>query len=60
MTRNRTGLDIFSTLGPELIFVVVLTLALFLAVSRYFWLAGDERRRIDVKVRRRALRRLAA
>jgi hypothetical protein len=56
MTRNRTGLDIFSTLGPELIF----TLALFLAVSRYFWLAGDERRRIDVKVRRRALRRLAA
>jgi hypothetical protein len=60
MTRNRTGLAIFSTLSPELIFVVILTLALFLAVSRYFWLAGDERRRIDVKVRRRALRRLAA
>ena len=60
MTRNRTALDIFSTLGPELIFVVVLALAIFLAVSRYFWLAGDERRRIDVKVRRRALRRLAA
>ena len=60
MTRNRTGLDIFSTLGPELIFVVILALATFLAVSRYFWLAGDEWRRIDVKVRRRALRRLAA
>jgi hypothetical protein len=60
MTRNRTGLDIFYTLGPELIFVVILALAIFLAVSRYFWLAGDERRRIDVKARRRALRRLAA
>jgi hypothetical protein len=60
MTRNRTGPDLFSTLGPELIFVVILALAMFLAVSRYFWLAGEQRRRIDVKVRRRALRRLAA
>ena len=60
MTRNRTGLDLFATLGPELIFVVILALAMFLAASRFFWLAGEHRRRIDVKVRRRALRKFAA
>ena len=60
MTRNRTGLDIFSTFGPEILFVVILALATFLAVSRYFRLSGDERRRIDAKVRRGALRRHAA
>ena len=60
MTRNRTGLDFFSALGTELIVVLILALAMFLALSRYFWLAGEQMRRIDVKVRKRAFRRLAA
>jgi hypothetical protein len=60
MTRNRTAVDLFSTLGTELIVVLILALAMFLAVSRYFWLAGEQMRRVDVKLRKRACRRLAA
>lgn len=60
MTRNRTALDIFSALGTELIVAVLLTLAIGLAVSRYFWIAGEQMRRIEVKLRKRAMRRLAA
>jgi hypothetical protein len=47
-------------LGTELIVVLILAMGAFLAVSRYFWLAGEQMRRIDVKVRKRALRRFAA
>jgi hypothetical protein len=60
MTRNRTGIDLLITLGPEVVFVVILALAIFLAVSRYLWFAGEQRRRVEFKVHRRALRRLAA
>jgi hypothetical protein len=60
MTRNRTAIDLFSLLGTQLIVVVVLAAAAVLAVSRYFWMAGEQMRRVDVKVRRRALRRRLA
>jgi hypothetical protein len=60
MTRNRTALDLFSMLGTQLIVVVIIAAATVLAVSRYFWLAGQQMRRMEMNVRRRALRRFAA
>ena len=60
MHRNRTAIDIVSTLGTEFVVVLVLTLTIGLAISQYFWVAGEQMRRIEAKVRRRALRRFAA
>jgi hypothetical protein len=60
MHRNRTAIDMLSTLGAEFVVVLILTLTIGLAISRYFWIAGDQMRRIDVKIRRRALRRFVA
>ena len=60
MTRNRTAIDIFSALGTELIVVLLLTLAAGLAVSRYFWVAREHMRRVEVTLRRRALRGFTA
>ena len=60
MHRNRTAIDLFSALGSEFIVVLLLTLAAGLAVSRYFWTVGEQMRRAEAKIRRRALRRFAA
>src|SRR5687768_8925192 len=60
MTRNRTAIDTFSTLGTELMVVLLVVLAMGLSVSQYFTLARDRVRRGEVKLRRRAARRLAA
>jgi hypothetical protein len=60
MTRNRTALDIFAALGTELMVLLLVVLATGLAVSRYIAAASERMRRLEVKVRRRAARRLAA
>jgi len=60
MTRNRTAIDIFSTIGTELMVVLLLVLAMGLAVSEYFTMARDRVRRFEMRVRRRAARRVAA
>jgi hypothetical protein len=60
MTRNRTALDVFSAVGTELMVVLLLVLAMGLAVSEYLTLARDRVRRFEMKVRRRAARRVAA
>jgi hypothetical protein len=60
MTRNRTAIDLFSAVGTELMVVLLLVLAMGLAVSQYFALARDRVRRVEVKLRRRAARRVAA
>jgi hypothetical protein len=60
MTRNRTGLDIFAALGTELMVLLLVVLAGGLAVSRYIAAASERMRRLEVKVRRRAARRVAA
>jgi hypothetical protein len=60
MTRNRTAIDAFSAIGTELMVALLLVLAVGLAVSQYFTLARDRVRRLEVKLRRRAARRMAA
>ena len=60
MTRNRTAIDVFSALGSELMVALLLVLAIGLAVSRYFTVAGERVRRVEVKLRRRAARRVVA
>ena len=60
MTRNRTGLDIFAALGTELMVLLLVVLAAGLAVSRYIAAASERMRRLEVKIRRRAARRVAA
>ena len=60
MTRNRTAVDIFAALGTDLIVVLLVVLATGLAVSRYFWLAGEQMRRVEAKIRKRDFRRFAA
>jgi hypothetical protein len=60
MTRNRTGLDIFAALGTELMVLLLVVLAGGLAVSRHIAAASERMRRLEVKVRRRAARRVAA
>jgi hypothetical protein len=60
MTRNRTALDIFAALGTELMVLLLVALAAGLAVSRYIAAASDRMRRLEVKLRRRAARRVAA
>ena len=60
VTRNRTAVDIFATLGTEFIVVLLVALAMGLAVSRYFWLAGEQMRRVEARIRKRDFRRFAA
>jgi hypothetical protein len=60
MTRNRTAVDVFASLGTDLIVVLLVALAMGLAVSKYFWLAGERMRRIEAKIRKRDFRRFAA
>jgi hypothetical protein len=60
MTRNRTAISAFSSIGTELMFVILLVLGMGLAVSRYFTHARDRVRRVEMKLRRRAARRVAA
>jgi hypothetical protein len=60
MTRNRTATGIFSAVGTELMVVLLLILATGLAVSQYLTLARDRVRRVEVRLRRRAARRIAA
>ena len=60
MTRNRTAIDLLSSVGTELMVVLLLVLAMGLAVSEYFTMARDRVRRLEVKLRRRAARRIAA
>ena len=60
MTRNRTTIDAFSFLATELMVLLLLVLAMGLAMSRYISVARERMRRVDLKVRKRAARRLAA
>jgi len=60
MTRNRTRLDIFAALGTEPMVLLLVVLAAGLAVSRYIAAASERMRRLEVKLRRRAARRVAA
>jgi hypothetical protein len=60
MTRNRTAIDVFATLGTELMVLLLVVLAAGLAVSRYLAVARDRIRHVDVKRRRRAARDAAA
>ena len=60
MTRNRTAIDVFSALGSELMVALLLVLAIGLAVSRYFTVTRERVRRVEVKLRRRAARRVVA
>jgi hypothetical protein len=48
-----------SAIGTESMVVLLLVLAMGLAVSEYFTLARDRVRRIEVRLRRRAARRVA-
>ena len=60
MTRNRTAIDVFSMIGSNLMVALLLVLAMGLSVSRYFAIAKERVRRVDVRLRRRAARRVAA
>jgi len=60
MTRNRTAVDVFAALGTDLIVVLLVALAMGLAVSKYFWLAGEQMRRVEARIRKRDFRRFAA
>jgi hypothetical protein len=53
-------MDMFSALGTQLMVVLLLVLAMGLAVSEYFTVARDRVRRFEMRVRRRAARRVAA
>jgi hypothetical protein len=59
MTRNRTAIDVLSTLSNQLLVVLLLVLAASLAISRHFSAARDRLRRVEVRVRKRAARRIA-
>jgi len=60
MTRNRTAIDAFSTIGTELMFLLLIVLAMGLSVSQYFTRARARVRRVEMKLRRRAARRVHA
>jgi hypothetical protein len=53
-------MDVFATIGTELMVVLLLVLAMGLAVTQYFTLARDRMRRVEGKLRRRAARRVEA
>ena len=50
----------FAALGTELMVLLLVVLAGGLAVSRYIAAASERMRRLEVKLRRRAARRVAA
>jgi hypothetical protein len=60
MTRNRTAIDVFSTISNQLIVVLLLALAVGLAIRRYFAAARDQLRRVEMRIRKRAARRVAS
>jgi hypothetical protein len=60
MTKNRTGVDIFAALGTELMVLLLVVLAAGLGISRYIAAASERMRRVEMKLRRRAARRIAA
>jgi hypothetical protein len=60
MTRNRTAVDPFAAAGTRLMVLLLLVLATGLAVSRYVTMARERVRRVEMKLRRRAARRVAA
>jgi hypothetical protein len=60
MTRNRTAIDVFSAIGTELMVLLLVVLAAGLTVTRYFSVARQHMRRVEARLRRRAVRRLAA
>jgi hypothetical protein len=60
MTKNRTGIDLLSAFGTELMVLLLLVLAMGLAVAQYVTVARDRMRRVEGKLRRRAARRVAA
>jgi hypothetical protein len=49
-----------SAIGTESMVVLLLVLAMGLAVSEYFTLARDRVRRVEVRLRKRAARRVAS
>jgi hypothetical protein len=60
MTRNRTALDTFSAMGSQLMVVLLVVLAMGVGITEYFVMARDRVRRVEVRLRRRAARRVAA
>jgi hypothetical protein len=60
MTRNRTAIDVVFALGAEVMALLLLVLATGLAVTQYVSVGRDRMRRIEVKLRKRAARRVAA
>jgi hypothetical protein len=60
MTRNRTAIDVFSAISNQLIVVLLLALAVGLAMRRYFAVARDRLRRVEMRIRKRAARRIAS
>jgi hypothetical protein len=59
MTRNRTDIDVLSTLGNQLLVVMLLVLAACLSISRHISAARDRLRRVEVRIRKRAVRHSA-
>jgi hypothetical protein len=59
MTRNRTDIDVLSTLGNQLLVVMLLVLAACLSISRHISAARDRLRRVEVRIRKRAARHIA-
>jgi hypothetical protein len=60
MTRNRTAIDLLASLGTELLVLLLVVLAAGLELSRYLAVGRDRMRRVEVKLRRRAVRRVPA
>jgi hypothetical protein len=60
MTRNRTAIESIHAVGAQMMLLLLAVLATGLAVIQYFSLARDRMRGIEVKLRKRAARRVAA
>jgi uncharacterized membrane protein len=61
LTKNQTGLGLFSAFGIELLVLLLLTLAAGVAVTNYVWTARENLRRSDIRTGHRTRRkRLAA
>lgn len=60
MTRNRTAVDLFSTVGSELMVVLLLVLAMGLTMAQCVAGARERMRRVEGKLRLRAARRMAS
>jgi hypothetical protein len=60
MTRNRTALDMLTTLGTQLTVILLFVLAAGLAVGQYLSAGRERMRRVELKIRKRASRRGAA